>query len=131
MSRIALRVASEILNLRMLLRDAERSLTGRGELPPSRRKHLAATFHHYLENGDVGHLRGSAISKSHGGVRNPTAEIIQTEASGRRENWLRILDSFAEGGVEGHDIAPLAEFLSRVDVALENGRSRVEAGRYL
>jgi hypothetical protein len=131
MSRIALRVASEMLALRILVQEAERALQGIDPLSPNRRKHLAATFHHYLENGGAGHLRTNGISKSHGGVDNPTAEIIRNAASDERALWLRILDTFAEGSVENEEAESLAGFLSRVDAALENGRSRFEAGRYL
>lgn len=132
MSRIALRVASDILALRVLVQEAERSLEEGSSLPASRRKYLAATFHHYLENGDAGRHRINAISRLHSGVDNPISGILRAEA---REHWearLRIIDRYAaEGLVENDEINSLKGYLTRVDAALERGRSLVEAGRYL
>ena len=131
MSRSALGVTSDILGLKVLVRDAVRSLRQGDELPSMKRQSLSEYFHRYIETTHVHRLRPNGISKARGTLQNVAASVVRTEAGENASTLLAAIDKFANSGsnIEERDL--LVEYFSRVNVALQRSRASIPVSRYL
>jgi hypothetical protein len=133
MSRSALGVTSDILGLKVLVRDAMQSLRQGKELPSNKRQSLSEYFHRYIEASHVHRLMPNRISKAPGTLQNVAARVVraEAEAGGNASTLLAAIDKFAASGSKIDERDLLVEYLSRVNVALERSRAGIPVSRYL
>jgi hypothetical protein len=131
MSRNALSLTSEILGLKVLVSDAVNALTHEEEFPRARRMSLARTFHRYIQNNSLEHLRPNAISKLSGSVRPMAFHIVRDEAANDAQKLLKVVDKFRNKPLDRKEKQTLLKFLTRVDAALERSRASIPTTRYL
>lgn len=131
MSRSPMGVTSDILGLKVLVRDTVAQLQQTGELAPARRKSLAECFHRYIENASVHRIRPNGISKSRFGHENIAARVVRITAGNEAATLLSLIDKFSNANLEAPERDKLVEFLSRVNVALDHSRASIPSSRYL
>jgi hypothetical protein len=130
MSRSPISVTSDILRLKILIRDAVRSVSDRQELPRVRRESLSKVFHRYIR-GDVESQRSRGISRTPDRSWQLPFGVMQEQAAGKGPALLSAIDRFVDGSLTADETSTLVDFLSRVDVALDRARRDIPVSRYL
>lgn len=130
MSRSPISVTSDILRLKILIRDAVRSVSARQELPRARRESLSKVFHRYIR-GDAESQRSRGISRTSDQSWQLPFGVMQEQAAGEGPALLSAIDRFVDGSLTADEALTLVDFLSRVDVALDRARRDIPVSRYL
>ena len=131
MSRSALGVTSDLLNLKILVGAAGKSLLEGGELAPTRRQSLSRSFHNYIDNDSMHRVRPNGVSSTRGGLHNIAAQVVIMAAGDDAPRVLQVIDKFASEKLDQQDRDYLATFLSRLNVALSRSRAGIRVSRYL
>ena len=134
MSRNALSVSSEILHLRVLIGDALVALregNNSAAFPPSRRQSLSRSFHQYSEPSRKDRLKSNAVWDATGLASPLPSQVIRKELGQNGPKVLNTIDRYAAGKLSLDETKNLIEFLSRVDVALNQSGANLSISRYL
>jgi hypothetical protein len=130
MSHRQLSVASELLDLRLLVDEVITDLQTRGSMTDNRREHLRRSFHQYITQTPI-HLRNRAVSKRQGALNDLPHHIVRDTAASEGPRLLSAIDRLATGPLSVAEKKLLLEFLMRLDAALARGRANIRVGRYL
>jgi hypothetical protein len=134
MSRNALSVSSEILSLRVLIGDALIALRGGKNAPAfpvARRRSLSRSFRQYGEPNQKDRLMSNAVWDAAGGTAPLPSQVIRKELEQNGPKVLKVMDRYAAGKLNPGEASGLIEFLSRVDVALNQSGANLSISRYL
>lgn len=131
MSRSALGVTSDILGLKILVRDAMQALQSGDDLPSIKRNSLSEYFHQYITTNHVHRLKASGVSKLRNNLQNVAATVVMLEAAGNGPKLLAAIEKFASYGSKIDERELLVDYFSRVNSQLERRRAGIPVNRYL